>query len=203
MEKHCGTVVVVDDDPSCRRLLLSILQRAGYAATGFGSAEEAKAEIAVKRPDVVLTDVRLPGVSGYDLCRELKQEFADDVGVMIVSGDRAEPFDRAAGIRLGADDYVVKPFDSSELLARVWRLARRSDGNEREAANGARDLASLSAREYEVLDMLSAGYDQDAIAQALFISSKTVATHIQRVLSKLGVHNRTQAVALALRQNRS
>jgi DNA-binding NarL/FixJ family response regulator len=201
--EHRSIVVVVDDDRSCRKFLLSILQRAGYAATGFASAEEAQAAIAVKRPAVVLTDVQLPGVSGYELCREVKNEYGNEVAVIIVSGDRAEAFDRAAGILLGADDYIVKPFDSGELLARVWRLAGRTNGKKRASDARPGEMDALSAREREVLDLLASGFDQDEIARALFISPKTVATHIQRILAKLGVHNRTQAVALALRRERT
>jgi DNA-binding NarL/FixJ family response regulator len=159
--------------------------------------------IAERRPDVVLTDVQLPGVSGYELCRQLKDKYGDDFPVIIVSGNRTEPFDRAAGILLGADDYMVKPVDPGELVARVWRLAGRSNGHRASQSNGVSSkLDALSTREHEVLDLLAAGSNQDEIAQKLFISPKTVATHIQRVLTKLGVRSRTQAVALALRQDR-
>jgi DNA-binding NarL/FixJ family response regulator len=204
MESHCGNVVVVDDDQAFRRVLISVLQRAGYATLGVASAEEAQAAISNRRPDVVLTDVQLPGVSGYELCRQLKGEYGEQLAVMIVSGDRTEAFDRAAGILLGADDYMVKPVDPGELVARVWRLAGRSNGNHTSQSNGSSGkLDALSARERQVLDLLSAGSDQEKIAQELFISPKTVATHIQRILTKLGVHNRTQAVALALRDDRA
>jgi DNA-binding NarL/FixJ family response regulator len=193
--------VLVDDDPAFRRVLTTVLERAGYDTVGVSSAEQALAAIAERQPDVVLTDVQLPGVSGYELCRQLKDEYADELAVIIVSADRTEPFDRAAGILLGADDYMVKPVDPGELVARVWRLAGRSNGRHVSESNGASDkLDALSRREREVLDLLAAGSDQDRIAQALFISPKTVATHIQRVLTKLGVHSRTQAVALALRR---
>jgi DNA-binding NarL/FixJ family response regulator len=201
VQRHCGDVVVVDDDTAFRSGLISILQRAGYATLGVASAEEALPAIAERRPDVVLTEVILPGVSGYELCRELKDAHGDAVAVMIVSGRRSEPFDRAAGILLGADDYMIKPVDAGELLARVWRLASRATGGR--ATRGetrSAKLDGLSARERQVLDLLAAGLDQDAIAEALFISPKTVATHIQRILTKLGVHNRTQAVAIALRR---
>jgi len=199
-----GNVVVVDVDGSARRSLISILQRAGYTATGFASAEDAQSSIARDQPDVVLTEVQLPGVSGYELCRRLKDEYGDRVAVLIVSGDRVEAFDRAAGILLGADDYLVKPVDAGELVARVWRLAGRStvNGDAPVKGNGD-DIHGLSAREREVLDLLAGGSDQDAIAEALFISPKTVATHIQRILTKLGVHSRAQAVALALRGARA
>ena len=118
----------------------------------------------------------------------------------MISGTRTKPFDRAAGILLGADDYMVKPVDAGELIARVWRLVRC-----RPQTNGAghgvgTKLDVLSSRERQVLALLSEGADQDEIAQTLFISPKTVATHIQRTLTKLGVRSRTQAVALALRR---
>jgi DNA-binding NarL/FixJ family response regulator len=198
---HCGDVVLVDDDPAFRRVLTTVLERAGYKTVGVSSAEQALVAIAERQPDVVLTDVQLPGVSGYELCRQLKDEYADQLAVIIVSADRSEPFDRAAGILLGADDYMAKPVDPGELVARVWRLAGRSNGRHVSESNGAGEkLDALSRREREVLDLLAAGSDQDMIAQALFISPKTVATHIQRILTKLGVRSRTQAVALALRR---
>jgi DNA-binding NarL/FixJ family response regulator len=199
--EHCGDVVLVDDDAGFRTLLIAVLERAGYATIGVASAEEAQSAIAEQKPDLVLTDVQLPGVSGYELCRQLKDEYGGDFPVIIVSGNRTEPFDRAAGIFLGADDYMVKPVDPGELVARVWRLTGRSNGHQASQSNGASSkLDALSAREHEVLDLLAAGSGQDEIAQALFISPKTVATHIQRILTKLGVRSRTQAVALALRR---
>src|SRR5262249_13951172 len=153
---------------------------------------------------VLLTDVQLPGVSGYELTRRLKEEYGAKPAVMIISGERTEPFDRAAGILIGADDYMVKPVDPGELVARVWRLTGRGNGGrEAQIDDPNARLAGLSAREHQVLDLLASGAQQDEIAQALFISPKTVATHIQRTLTKLGVHNRTQAVALALRRDRA
>jgi DNA-binding NarL/FixJ family response regulator len=202
MSSHCGDVLIVDDDRPSRNLLVSLLERAGYTARGVASAEEALETVAEQRPDVVLTDVQLPGISGYELCRVLRETHGEALGLMIVSGNRTEPFDRAAGILLGADDYMAKPVDSGEFVARVWRLAGRVNGrgSRKNGADG--KIGTLSPREREVLDLLATGSDQDEIAQQLFISPKTVATHIQRSLTKLGVHSRTQAVALALRQGR-
>jgi DNA-binding NarL/FixJ family response regulator len=195
--------VLVGDDLAFRRFLTGVLERAGFTTVGVADAEAALASIDGRNADVVLTDVQLPGLSGYELCRQLKEQHADSVAVMIVSGSRTEPFDRAAGILLGADDYMAKPVDPSELVARVWRLATRTNGLRGpagESTNGELDV--LSSRERQVLDLLAAGSDQGEIASALVISPKTVATHIQRVLTKLGVHSRAQAVALALRSGR-
>jgi DNA-binding NarL/FixJ family response regulator len=121
--------------------------------------------------------------------------------VIFVSGERREPFDRVAGLLIGADDYVVKPFDPDELLARVHAVLRRAGPvGTAEDVSSAADL-QLTPREQEVLSLLAGGTRQLDIAGELFISSKTVATHIQRILGKLGVHSRAEAVALAHQRN--
>jgi DNA-binding NarL/FixJ family response regulator len=123
-------------------------------------------------------------------CRELRDRFGD-LPVVIVSGERTESFDRVAGLLLGAADYIVKPFDPDELVARVRRLVVRD--RPRPSAT------TLTGRERDVLRLLADGLDQRRIAAELFLSPKTVATHIQHILAKLGVHSRAQAVAVAHR----
>jgi DNA-binding NarL/FixJ family response regulator len=99
-----------------------------------------------------------------------------------------------AGLLIGADDYLARPFDPDELLARTRRLLSRS------AAPVSAPDSPLTGREQQILQLLANGLSQDRIAKQLFISSKTVGTHIQRTLTKLGVHSRTEAVALAYQQ---
>jgi DNA-binding NarL/FixJ family response regulator len=188
-------ILVVDDDAACRTLLSSLLGRVGFGTREAATGSEALAAVASERPAAVILDVELPGISGYEVCRELRDRFGQELPIVFVSGTRVESFDRAAGIMLGADDYVVKPFDPDELLARVRRLA--SHAGRRESARGGHDL---TRREREVLGLLASGNAQEEIANRLFITSNTVATHIQRILGKLGVHSRAQAVALAHRE---
>ena len=148
--------------------------------------------------ELVVLEVDLPDASGYELCRELHEAYGDDLPVIFVAGRRTDPADRVAGLLLGADDYLVKPFDPDELLARVRRSLRRSGAAPTQApVHGA---TSLTHREQEVLTLLAAGLTQKEIGTDLVISAKTVGTHIQRILAKLGVHSRAQAVALALRE---
>jgi DNA-binding NarL/FixJ family response regulator len=147
-------------------------------------------------PALVLLDVVLPHMSGYELCRILRDRFGETLPIIFVSGSRTEPLDSVAGLLVGADDYIVKPFVSEELIARVRRALTRSA--ELSRANG-KAPTGLTPREHEVLSLLAEGLTQNEIAERLVISPKTVATHIQRILGKLDVHSRAEAVARAYR----
>jgi DNA-binding NarL/FixJ family response regulator len=189
-----GRVLVVDDDPVICEMIASNLVEHGYSARRASDGREALYLIERETPDVVLLDVRLPDISGYQLCRRLRDDFGDSIGIVLVSGERKESFDRVAGLLLGADDYVVKPFALDELMARVQRLARRSRPIARTV------VAGLTRRELEILRLLACGMDHVEIAHDLVIAAKTVEKHIEHILLKLGVHSRAQAVALALQQ---
>jgi two-component system nitrate/nitrite response regulator NarL len=192
------TVLVVDDDAAFRALVRRLLEHAGFAIAEAADADEALAAVEHTRPDLVLLDVRFPLVSGYELYRRLRDRLGDALPIVFVSGERTDSYDRIAGLLLGADDYVLKPFDPDELTARMRRLiARGSNGT---APDDADELISeLTSRERQVLGLLATGRGSKQIALELVISPRTVGTHIQHILAKLGVHSRAQAVALAHR----
>jgi DNA-binding NarL/FixJ family response regulator len=198
---NCGSVLIVDDDANYRAFVVAMLERVGYETREAESGEEALESVRLQRPSCVLLDVLLPGVTGYAVCRELRDEYGEALPIIFVTGERTEPGDRVAGLLLGADDYVVKPFDPDELVARVRRSIVRSDVSlRRNGDSDGRSTFGLTGRERDILMLLADGRRQDAIAAELVISPKTVATHIQRILSKLGVHSRAEAVALAHRE---
>jgi len=169
-----------------------VLRRVGYTTYEAETGEEALAAAKRERPALVILEVSLPGVSGYEVCRELKDEFGEALPIVFISGTRTEPADRVAGLLVGGDDYVTKPFDPNELLARV----RRRLGSPRADGPTAR---KLTRRELDVISLLVEGLTQAEIAEKLFVSPKTVGKHIEHILAKLGVHSRAQAVALAVR----
>jgi two-component system nitrate/nitrite response regulator NarL len=187
-------ILVVDRDPEAGQEIADLLGGVGLETRTATSGEDALAVAGERRPQAVLLDVRLPGVCGYEVLRELRHRYGERLPIMFVSGERIEPCDRVAGLLLGADDYVVKPFAPDELIARVRRLLVRSASDEPGALR-----TKLTRREQEVLQLLASGLTQPEIATELVISSSTVASHIEHILEKLGVHSRAQAVALALR----
>ena len=197
-----GTILVVEDDDACRELIVELLGRLDCTVGEAASGQEALAAARANRPALVLLDVGIPGISGYEVCHQLRERFGHTLPVIFISGCRVETQDRIAGLLIGADDYIVKPFDGDELIARVRRLLVRNsgEGHIERRRNGSASTSSLTPREHEVLALLARGRNQMAIAAELVISPKTVATHIQRILSKLGVHSRAEAVALAHRE---
>ena len=203
VKTNCGAqALVVDPDDGTRALLNSLLDREGFSVREAASGDVALREATAERPALVILEVNLPGITGYEVCRLLRREYGDEIPIVFLSGTRVEAFDRVAGLLIGADDYLVKPFDPDELLARVRRLtSRRSRRDFPRARNGGtRGFLGLTTREAQVLELLVDGLNQEEIAVRLVISPKTVGTHIQRVLSKLSVRSRTQAVALAARE---
>jgi DNA-binding NarL/FixJ family response regulator len=192
--------LVVDDDSSIRELVSTLLERIGFEPIALGSGAEALTASLDVEPDLVILDVRMDGMSGYEVLRSLRERFGIGLSIMFLTGERTESFDRVGGLLLGADDYMVKPFDPDELVARARALVRRRPGHGPERVEVELRETPLTGREREVLELLALGLGQDDIAQRLVISPKTVSTHIQRVLAKFGVHSRAQAVAEAYRR---
>jgi DNA-binding NarL/FixJ family response regulator len=175
----------------------ALLERAGYPTLAAADGQEAVQIAAEHRPDVVLLEIQLPGLNGYETCRALRDAFGRALGIVFISGKRTAGYDISAGLLVGADDYLIKPCDTSELVARVGAVVRRVR-HEREDGAGFR---RLTRREIEVLRHLSNGLGQREIADMLTISPKTVGIHIEHILGKLNVRSRAQAVAVAYREN--
>ena len=118
-------VLVVEDEPQMRALLTDNLEFEGYRVTAVESGEEALIELARRAPSLVLVDLMLPGISGFELCQRLRRQ-GTRVPIIILTA-RTNEQDRVRGLDIGADDYVSKPFSVQELLARVRAQVRRDD----------------------------------------------------------------------------
>ena len=115
-------LLIVDDDPSVRAMLREYLEDHGFSVAEAGSGAQMRESIERELPDVVLLDIRLPGEDGLALARYLREHY--DVGIIMVTAS-GDVVDRVVGLEVGADDYIAKPFDPRELLARVKSVLRR------------------------------------------------------------------------------
>jgi DNA-binding response OmpR family regulator len=186
-----GSILLAEDDKPLAELVRNVLLAGGYDVVVMHDGLEA---LQAAEPMAAILDVNLPGVSGYQVCDTLRRTYGPALPILFISGDRTEPFDRVAGLLVGADDYLVKPFEPGELLARITGLVERR-------ASPAEPKRGLTDREHEVLGLLAEGLRQDEIAERLVISKKTVGTHIEHILGKLGVRSRAEAVAAAYRDS--
>jgi two-component system phosphate regulon response regulator PhoB len=205
-------ILVVDDEPDITALVAYHLAKAGHRVSTASSGPEALKAAREERPDIVVLDLMLPGVSGYEVLAELrKREETRDVGVILLTARREEP-DRIKGLTLGADDYLVKPFSPAELALRVQALLRRlaapavAAGSTLVAGSLTIDRAAhralldgrelnLTATEYKLLVTLverrGRVQSRPQLLETVWdaqpdIQTRTVDMHVQRLRTKLG-----------------
>lgn len=205
MGESKGVVLVVEDDELSRDATVEILRHSGYTAIAAATGEDALRLAAAEPPDLVLLDLRLPGADGYEVLRRLRA--VRDVPVMILSG-LISPEEKALGLRLGADDYLGKPFDPVELLARVearLRPARtrrvltvgpvRLDLLRREAF--VRDEpVNLTNRQFDVLALLAGdpgrAFSREEILREVwgteFVTKRNVNEQVRLLRARLTAH---------------
>jgi DNA-binding NarL/FixJ family response regulator len=201
------TVMVVEDDTQLREIVMTWIREAeGFTCTGaFPDVESALSPIAEHKPDVVLVDINLPGLSGIECVRQLKPRLPATQFVMLtVYADSNHIFD---ALSAGATGYLVKCTSRDGLIAALREV---NAGGSPMSSNIARKVVQLlqqpkanirpsdelSKRENEVLALLAQGYLYKEIAESIGISHQTVNTYVRRIYEKLHVHSRSQAVAL-------
>jgi two-component system, NarL family, nitrate/nitrite response regulator NarL len=185
-------ILVVDGDSDRRSDTQALLSRLGREIDGADGSGAALVAVEERSPALVVLNLE---TGGLELCREIIDR-SEATPVIITSADHTTAADRVAGLLVGADDYLGEPVDPDELLARSRRTLLRFDKRSPRPP-GMASLHVLSPREQEILEMLTDGLTSRQIATALVISYKTVDTHVQHILTKLGLHSRAQAVALA------
>ena len=203
-------VVVADDHSLFRDGITSLLEAAGYEVVEQSSdGQEAFEAVRQFHPDLVLLDISMPKMDGLEALRLIKAEFPETrVVILTVSDDDDTLF---STIKAGADGYLHKDLNANEFLAMLSGLERGEAAITRKTAtrlmSGFQSLAQpvdsddqLTKREIQMLRWMGEGFSNKAIAQQLFISENTVKYHIRNILQKLGVQNRTEAVAYAIRE---
>jgi DNA-binding response OmpR family regulator len=204
-----GTILIVEDEPSIAEVVSLYLRRAGYQVTVVGDGEAALAVLAKQVPDLVVLDLMLPKVDGLEITRWLRAR--GDTPIIMLTARRDEP-DRIAGLEMGADDYVVKPFSPQELVSRVRAVLRRTRGSLARSSEqpvvfaGLRidpqtrlvevhgEEKSLTATEFDLLWVLARHprqvFTRDQLLDLVwgltdYIDPSTVTVHVRRLREKI------------------
>lgn len=140
-------ILVVDDDPNIAQLVKLYLEKEGFQVTVEGRGDSAVSAFRKDPPSLMLLDIMLPGMDGWQVCRTVRQ-FSNAPIIMLSAKD--ETFDKVLGLELGADDYVTKPFEGKELVARVKAVLRRTAPSDTQADTLSFPGLSISLEKYEV-----------------------------------------------------
>jgi DNA-binding NarL/FixJ family response regulator len=200
------TVIVVEDDRGLREQLVQILESAPdiKCLGACGSAEEALPEIFSKTPDVVLMDIKLPGMSGIQCVAEVKKVLPAMQIIMVTIYEDSERIFRA--LKAGANGYLVKSSPPDQLLAAIRDVSKGGAPMSSHIAskvvkhfhlvgNSPTESENLSPREREVLDLLASGFIYKEIGDKLNIGTETVRTYVKNICQKMHVRSRLEAVA--------
>ena len=202
-----ATVLVVDDEPIVREVVVRYLEREGYATLEADDGDDARALVERESPDLVVLDVMLPGTDGLELCRWIRSR--SELPVILLTA-RGEEADRIVGLELGADDYVTKPFSPRELAARVRTVLRRARAAETpserlsfgdvELDAATRDVQKagvevrLTAKEFDLLWFLASHprrvFGRDQLMSRVWgyeaaLDTGTVTVHVRRLREKI------------------
>lgn len=231
-------ILIVDDDLTLRKVLQNSLEQRGYQVISVDSGKNALVKFHQDIPDIIVSDVSMPEMDGFEFCRQLRSQPSGKLIPFIFLSAKNELEDRIQGHTIGADSYLTKPFEMKELLAHIEALIERSRrvhaeiihlieqlansqststidqiGNSANANNNSpvaeKDTSKstdppkplpLTPAEERVFWETIQGYTNKQISERLFISPRTVQTHLSNILNKLNLNNRTQLVRFAYEQ---
>lgn len=203
-------LLVVDDDPSLLLAVSETLRAEGYDVQTARRGAEAMVRVAEALPDLIISDIRMPGMDGYALVRNLRASPRTRLVPIVFLTAKDETADRITGFRTGVDAYVTKPFEPEELVAIVKSILERiqrthSDlarmfGEQEATADLIRD-EDLTDAEWRVAEAVARGLSNKEIAAELKLSLRTIEGHISRILDKKSLSNRVE-LALHVRERR-
>lgn len=203
-------ILIVDDDITLRTALTRYLENRGYAVQDASSGVEGLTAFEQDTPDLVVSDVLMPEMDGLEFCRRLRATRSGQLVPFIFLSSRREVDDRVQGHKMGADDYLVKPFEPRELVAKIEAQLERSRRIHSEIVRLMQRPATaveppvapamplpLTPAEEKVFWEVIQGFTNKQIGDRLFVSPRTVQTHLSNILGKLQLENRSQLIRYA------
>ncbi len=199
-------LLLIDDDPNLILLVKDYLEFQGYQVVTATNGLEALLVLEDKTPDMIICDIMMPEMDGYTLVEQIRQDPRTSWIPVLFLSAKGQTQDRVKGLNIGADVYMVKPFEPEELVAQVEsslkqakRLIYRSViGTEAESANSVPRDIELTRTELKVLQLVAQGMANREIAKHLKVSQRTIETHVSNMLSKTHLHNRTELARWAI-----
>lgn len=194
-------LLIVDDEPNLLRAVDAVLRNEGFETATARSGREALLNVAQNLPDLIVSDVRMPGMDGYALARRLRSSPSSALIPIVFLSAKREMRDRIEGFRAGVDVCLSKPFEPDELVAVIRNILQRVEqtraaivrlvGNEPEETVFIRD-ESLTDAEWRVAESVAGGLSNKEIAEELNLSIRTVENHVSRILDKKDFSNRVE-----------
>lgn len=202
-------LLVIDDEPHLLQAIAAVLRRLGYEVATARGGQEALVRLAETLPDLIISDIRMPGMDGHQLARHLRASPRTDLIPIVFLTALGDTADRIAGFRTGVDAYLTKPFQPEELFAVIASILDRVQRTQAEFARRAYEprhhndesgasLEELSEAEGRVAQAVARSLSNKEIALELGISVRTVESHISRILAKKGWGSRVDIVRFVL-----
>jgi DNA-binding NarL/FixJ family response regulator len=197
-------LLVVDDDPNLVLLVKDYLEFRGYEVVAASNGLEALEVMRRLTPDLIICDVMMPEMDGYTFVQTLRSDRATDWIPVIFLSARGQTADRVRGLNTGADAYLVKPFEPEELVAQVEATLKRTErllqmqGAPVQPAIQLDREVELTPTETKVLQYVARGMPNREIAEVMGVSQRTIESHVSNMLSKTGLHNRTELARWAI-----
>lgn len=183
-------ILIIDDEKDMQSVLACLVKSEGYEAVVAGNGNTALKEISTHSPDLILLDIRLPGIDGMTLLKRIR-EIDRNIIIIMITG-HGDIKDAVRAMKLGAFDYITKPFNNEDIIAAIKNALQAKDTDYNSQS------IFLSLREKEVLNWLKKGKSNWDISNILGISRRTVSFHVTNIMQKLNAVSRTQAVAVAI-----
>ncbi|MEM6450244.1 MAG: response regulator transcription factor [Cyanobacteria bacterium P01_D01_bin.105] len=201
-------ILIVDDDATLRAALTRYLKDRGFVVRNAASGREGFDSFIEETPDLIVSDVVMPEMDGFELCTRVRDSGSGQLVPFIFLSGRCDLEDRIQGHSIGADDYLVKPFHPRELIAKIEAQLARASRIHSEIQRVSKQLTPKAERqpqaplpltpaEEKVFWEVIQGFTNKKIGDRLFISPRTVQTHLSNILSKLSLENRSQLIRYA------
>ncbi|MBD0372885.1 MAG: response regulator transcription factor [Pyrinomonadaceae bacterium] len=208
-------LLVVDDEPNLLRAVAACLRGEGYEVTTARSGKEALVRLAQTVPDLIVSDIRMPGMDGYQLAHQIRASSRTALVPIVFLTAKDETADRIEGFRSGVDAYLVKPFEPDELVAVIASILKRVERTHAEIARlvGAEQVEGsqhgvvhdedLTEAEERIAAAVARGLSNKEIAVEFDISVRTVENHVSNILAKKGFNNRVEIARHVMEREQS